>query len=178
MSDALDKRFDLDRLVGQRANVSGELTASRLRRVLELHELNTRDLTAELHLDGHAEGKIRVTGRIQGAVEVVCQRCLEPFEWVVDNKVALMVMDADQLSIEIPEGFEAFVPEQQSFTGIDIVEEELLLVLPMSPTHQDESMCGNLIEKINESRSSNDEAEDASEQSTRPFEILKQLKKH
>ena len=177
MSDALDRRFDLDRLVGQRVAVAGEVTADRLHRVLDMHELIPRGLKAQLSLEGHGDGSVRVTGRIHGAVELVCQRCLEPFEMTVDSEVALIILDADQLSIEVPDGFEAFIPESDSFTGIDIVEEELLLALPMSPTHEDELMCGALVEKLNESRSSIDDDEGASEQSTRPFEILKQLKK-
>ena len=178
MSDALDRRFDLDRLSGRTARLSGQVSTENFSRVLELHQLDPQGLYAELELDGHSEGKVSVTGHIRGVVTLVCQRCLEPFDMAIDNEVALMVLDESQMSIELPTGFEAFIPEHDSFTGIDIVEEELLLVLPMSPVHKDEAQCGPLIGKLRESRSSNDDAKDTSERSTRPFEILKQLKKH
>ncbi|MEM7282565.1 MAG: hypothetical protein AAF438_13155, partial [Pseudomonadota bacterium] len=70
MSDALDRRFDLDRISGQTARVSGPVTSENLSRVLELHELEPKGLHAELELDGHSAGKVSVTGHIHGVVRL------------------------------------------------------------------------------------------------------------
>ena len=173
MSDALLKRFDLDRL--DTVRVEGHVPVAGLARLREMHQIDGGQLFARLEFDANGEGRILITGQIQGSLNLTCQRCLESFAFDLDRGLALAVVDEETPSVELPAGFEPYLPEKNSVTGLEVVEEELMLNLPMSPSHKDESDCGELLKIIK--TSSLDDAGDVAEGFVRPFEVLKELKK-
>ena len=62
-----------------------------------------------------------------------CQRCLQPCEIVVDESALVAIVRAE--TDDVPGGYEPFVgmPEQLSLAAL--VEEQVLLALPLVPVH-------------------------------------------
>jgi uncharacterized protein len=89
---------------------------------------------------GSFEGRTTVDVRVDGVAMLPCQRCLAPCEADVDERAQVMVVrDEDET---VPGGYEPFVgvPEHLSLTAL--VEEQVLLALPLVPTHAvDDERC-------------------------------------
>jgi len=74
---------------------------------------------------------------------LVCQRCLTAVPFCVDSQFRLRIVSADDRRAlqRITPGFEPFVAaEGEAMSLSDVVEDELLLALPMAPMHA-EGMC-------------------------------------
>lgn len=86
------------------------------------------------------QGRIVADVELVAALEVRCQRCLEPMQLPVESqsRVALVGSDADAAAVP-PELETALAPEGRMRLA-DLVEEELLLALPAAPRHP-EGLC-------------------------------------
>lgn len=104
-----------------------------------------------------------------GAAQLKCQRCLEVLEIPIDSttRVGLVASEADVGSV--PEDLEPMLaPDGRTSIG-EIVEEELLLALPIVPLHEQECAVAPSAPLMT----------DAPEEQTtqRPFEQLGELLK-
>lgn len=121
--------------------------------------------------DGEARGKVSFSreGRIAVAevavsadLTLLCQRCLAPLKWPVNavGRAALVASTAE--GDRAPETLETVLAPEHRISARDLVEEELLLALPLVPRHQDDRCAGE--------RAGADEA-------NRPFAQLSELLK-
>lgn len=87
--------------------------------------------------DGRGRPSLRV--KAQGALQLRCQRCLEPLAFDADTE-SLLVLAATQAEIDAePEQVEG--PDRvlggREMRIRDLVEDELILALPYAPRHED-----------------------------------------
>jgi uncharacterized protein len=77
---------------------------------------------------------------VRGPVQLECQRCLTPFEYMIDSSTVLMLGKDDAEADEIEE-----IIDDESIDVIvgshtcdirDLIEDEALLALPQSPKHE------------------------------------------
>lgn len=118
------------------------------------------DLRGALDREGKPVLDISVTGILQ----LRCQRCLEQMQWQIDiAKQLLLVEDAATLTdpAEEDETVDSLLAGQVGHVD-DLVEEEILLSLPISPRHPS-GTCGSATEGDNARTGS-------------PFAVLAQLK--
>ncbi len=78
-------------------------------------------------------GGIAISGTIHAELEALCQRCLEPFRLQLTVPVRLIV-PPDEIDAEAPAGWEFSAPDMRP-SLIELIEEELLLALPLVPRH-------------------------------------------
>lgn len=176
MSDGLKKHFDLDRIAGKTIEIQGEVQPSELTRLRGFLPVAGDPLTVALTLQAGATGRTKVAGRIHGQLQLECQRCLEPMPLTVDRQISLLVTPDDIDQETLPDGYEVFLAQDNRVSGLELVEEELILALPLAPSHNNEQDCGPLLEKIRDSESSATETADEERDAVRPFEVLKALK--
>jgi len=101
--------------------------------------LHSPDGDGEIQVDLQAgvdeQGVRFVRGRIRGVLTVTCQRCLEAMALTVDSRVALgLVMSHSETDL-LPEPYEGLVLDRRSIPLMRIVEDELLLALPIVAMH-------------------------------------------
>lgn len=88
-----------------------------------------------------AETKHRVvTGRFDGHVVMQCQRCLESVELHLGGEVSLAMVWSEDDARALPSEYEPWVVAQEQADLYEIIEEELLLALPLVPTHDYDCM--------------------------------------
>lgn len=81
------------------------------------------------------EGEPCLRCQVSGALEMICQRCLEPMNYALHiDSVLLLTTDEQSLQDDDPEAPDRILA-QQDLPVADLVEEEILLVLPMAPHH-------------------------------------------
>ena len=73
-----------------------------------------------------------MSGRAQGVLPLVCQRCLENFEWRLDTRFESLVVGHER---EESKGLNAVVCSGGRFVLEPVIEDELLLALPNAPVH-------------------------------------------
>ncbi len=86
-------------------------------------------------------------GRISASIDAVCQRCLEPFELSLNAqlKLLLQIPDGDATAFE---EYEIWETADDTVRPLDIVDEALIMAMPLSPSHDDAGMCGPLAKKM------------------------------
>lgn len=83
-----------------------------------------------------------VQGHIRASVDVECQRCLEPFEEILDLEFRWIPVQSDYEADKIGDEEAVIVLEEED--PIELLyhlEDELLLALPIIPYHSDNEPC-------------------------------------
>jgi uncharacterized protein len=110
-----------------------------------LHDvLVPRDGTLHYRLRGANEnGRLRLHLSVHGTLQLRCQRCLEPFKFELDvDSSFLVVPDESTISIleenlELGDDEDCLVAETE-MRVMDLIEDEILLALPLAPKHPSE----------------------------------------
>ena len=88
--------------------------------------------SAQFFRDEERRYAVEVT--ISASVTLVCQRCLDEFEWQVDSQALLAVVWNDEQVAKLPKRYEPVITgSEMDFWGV--LEDELLLALPTYPQH-------------------------------------------
>jgi uncharacterized protein len=119
----------------------GRLPLSRFRRLAQ--SLSAADGEAEVVLEFGADeqGRPQVTGTVKAELELPCQRCLEPMTLPVVAEIRLALASSEAEEEQLAPGFEALPVGDGSVSVADIVEDELILALPLVPMHA-QTQCG------------------------------------
>lgn len=73
--------------------------------------------------------------QVSGVLQMICQRCLEPMDYALHvDSALLLTTDPQQLQDDDPDAPDRILA-QQDLPVAALVEEEILLVLPMAPLH-------------------------------------------
>lgn len=81
-------------------------------------------------------------GRVAGRLEVTCQRCLGLVVLPVDVEFSLGLVKTESEGDRLPDGYEPLIVEPGSMSIAAIVEDELILALPIIARHSDPEACG------------------------------------
>lgn len=171
---ALPTLVDPRKLANQGIVLEGHFEAKHLPRLALSVESIESPLSALLTF-GLDEAKAKVVGGTLGvAVKVVCQRCLDPV--IVDvNAVfsAQVIWSEDQIST-VSGDREPWIVGEKMVDLSEMLEEEVLLALPLVNYHEEGCCTGDtfVTEKDSGADTKNDEVV-----ADNPFNILKQLKK-
>lgn len=135
MSDSLPKFIDPLSLADKNAHLAGTIPLNSLSR---LHELLVNEAgKVSVSLFFSKEGKTaKIRGHISAILAVKCQRCLERIEWPIESEIKLGVVSSlDQVN-KLPESLEPLLlPEENKILLTDIIEDEILILLPDIPKH-------------------------------------------
>ncbi len=76
-----------------------------------------------------------VKGVVEAELQLQCQCCLEPIDWVVSSRLSLGVVRSVEEANLLPDIYEPLLLEENDIPLADIVEAELLLAIPTIPQH-------------------------------------------
>jgi uncharacterized protein len=176
MSPGPADQVNAKELAARAAVVERNLELPQLDRVRDAGGLPGTRVAAQLRF-GSFERWTTVDVRVEGVAMVPCQRCLQPCTAEVDESARVIVVrDEDE---QVPGGYEPFVgaPEHLSLTAL--VEEQVLLALPLVPMHQaGDAQCrasGAEVEPLASSSAYGPAAKAAAEERQTPFANLREL---
>jgi len=104
------------------------------------NSLSSADSSVEIALDfGLGERGFRIMDlSIRGSLQLVCQRCLGTVDWPLTiNSVVALVRTEAQIE-RLPDHYEPLLVEPQPMQLMAIVEDEILLALPVVAFHPEE----------------------------------------
>ncbi len=145
----LRQRVDPVRLAGENVRLEGNLPVASLPRLMRLVADNGRqeNLRAILEFWRDANNIVVVDGRVSGSLQLQCQRCLEDFEMTLDQRFKLALLGGRQVDA-LPDEYELLEPVPEDIVPAELIEDELLLAVPMVARHENISECGPLAERI------------------------------
>jgi uncharacterized protein len=167
MSSRLPETLDFLKQAERRVSLEGLWPLAELNRFCDTLNDTSGELAANLFF-GSSAGFYCLQGTVRASVEVICQRCAEPMQQELLGHFKLGLVTSDEKIGLLPPDMEPYLVEGEEQSIIDVLEDELLLLLPMVMTHQSE--CSEFLQKQNEQRRT-DEVNDS------PFAALKDLKK-
>jgi uncharacterized protein len=167
MSHAPVDRVNAVELAGRAATLERRLGLAQLPRLAEAEALEGTQLTAQLEF-GTFEGRTTVTVRVDGEVFLACQRCLKPCACAVDESATLVVVASDE--DDVPGGYEPLLGDPERLSVVDVIEEQVLLGLPLVPLHETAAECGAVAAAL-----AAVEDEPAVDETQRPFANLREL---
>ena len=104
---------------------------------------------------------VTLEGEVAATVDAVCQRCLEPFRLALSVALRVLPVTTGHSAMG-GEGFDVWELDDATLRPADIVEEALIMAMPLSAMHDTADTC----------REFDATASDTS-QTTRPFATLK-----
>jgi uncharacterized protein len=119
-------------------HISGDLPLKDLPRLAELSsDVSAGQVHIELQFSQDENQRCWMQGEVSGQLEVICQRCLEPMTQKLDSQInALLVRQAGEVSGNDQEsGTEETVIYTGNSTIAKLIEDDLLLAMPMFPKH-------------------------------------------
>lgn len=146
--------------------LSGQTATAELARLVpELADLESMlhwSFTGGQHDNGHAQ----LVMEVRGEVRVICQRCLKPLAIPLDSKSSLVLarneVQADEIEAGLDDDSVDVIVGSRAMDIRMLVEDEVLLALPLSPRHE---TCPDT-----------DKSVEAKSRADSPFSILKELK--
>jgi len=140
MSPPWSKPLDIDRLADGEADIDFAVPLA------ELPRLRSQLASVE----GMVRGRVHFTREsgfvvadlsMSGAATLACQRCLQAMAEPVSSAVRLALITTEADAGRVPEHLEPVLAAGGRVTIGELVEEELLLALPIVPLHAEASDC-------------------------------------
>ena len=138
MKDRLPEHIEPLRLARSHRLLSGQLPLRRMRRLAESIEDETGDIDVELEFDVDMNGIAILEGHITCSIQLRCQRCMQQMTWPIDVVFRLGLVESEAEIDALGEQYEPLLLEDDLVSIADIVEDELLLALPIVPRHEED----------------------------------------
>lgn len=171
MCKRLPERINVERLAKEHTRLAGTIPPTAMPRLQEAVIAVASDATVELAFANSLDGYPAISGEVAVPVELTCQRCLCSMDWPLASQLALALTHNDDAANTLPSRYEPLLWPDGVGSLSELVEEELLLALPVVAKHADPAHCGRRVahamqHNVIEEQVRNDN----------PFAVLNQLK--
>lgn len=135
MSGRLPETVQWDRLTEGGEILRGSMPLRGMTRLAGclLDDQGDVDVELECGVDGQKVRYLR--GNLRTTLTLVCQRCLEPLSYPLDIDICLGLLLSEDGMEGLPEVYDPYVLDHRTAELRTIVEDELMLALPLIPMH-------------------------------------------
>jgi len=175
LSDMLSELLNFVRQVELRRTIEGVYPISKLTRLGETLASDEGDVSVKIEF-GDCFGYACLRGTVSAKLVTDCQRCLEPVETIVSGNFKFALVHDEEEFDQLPEELEPYLIEGEEQSLIDLIEDELLLSLPMVTVH--EEACSDFMATKNQAIKAAMQVErEAEKEASNPFAVLKDMQK-
>lgn len=150
MSATLHKWYSrpaLDALADRQAALSDEIELRRFARFCDLLYDDGGVASVSLKFIERHAGWLGVELEYQAEVQLVCQRCLAPFAHALQARLGIGLVDTESMQRRLPEAYEPIVLEEGRLMPAKLIEDELIIALPLVARHGDSSECRAAVDR-------------------------------
>jgi uncharacterized protein len=135
MSGRLPETVQWDRLTEGGETLCGTIALKGMTRLAACLLDGAGDVDVELEFGIDAQ-KIRyLRGNLHTTLPLVCQRCLQPLLYPLDVVMSLGLLLAEDEAERLPGIYDPYVLDHRTVALKTIIEDELMLALPLVPMH-------------------------------------------
>ena len=146
MHAILPKVIDYSKFVARGELVSGMLERNAFTRNEGIFSL-VSDVSVKLSFHQNENGAVTLNSDVSAVVSADCQRCLELLEFEIKKSSEFSVCENDDKNTEnlpLNDDRDIFYANNGKLDVLGLVEDELLLAVPMIPKHENISSCGTM----------------------------------
>lgn len=132
---------ELQRFGERGKELSGAIELNRFNRLSEMLESNEGTVEAAFRFRQDPAGWLIIELQYETAVHLVCQRCLGPFEQPLRETVEMALLESASLEQKLPAHYEPLVLEEDRLMPAMLIEDELIISLPIVPRHEHSEQC-------------------------------------
>jgi uncharacterized protein len=133
MKDGIPLRVKASVAVTRGSTWSGAIPIAKLPRLAALLTGPDGELQVGLQAGRDAAGADTLKGAISGELGQVCQTCMKPFAWPLRAPLDLRLVHSEAEEKRLLHDCEPLLVEEDSLPLHSLVEEEVLLALPIAP---------------------------------------------
>ncbi len=173
-SAELPEMVKFARQVELNRTIEGNYPVAKLARLSEALLSDEGHITAKLEFT-NSVGFASLKGKVSAKLMVECQRCLEPVETELSGSFKFALVNSEEESELLPDEFEPYLVKDEEQSIVELIEDELLLCLPMVTIHDED--CSGYMTKQNKKISAEIKAQKkADKEANNPFAALQALK--
>ena len=165
---ALPYQIDPRKLALQGTRLEGSVAVEDLTRLSCAVSRISSPLHASIAFELDESQQHFAKGTASISLEVICQRCLDPVVTDIQAKIALQIIWSEDQIPNVAPDYEPWVVVDKTADLIAVVEDELLLALPIVNYHDIEDCTGDAYQQDHVQ-------EGAQAASDNPFSVLQQL---
>lgn len=171
-SGPIPTRVNHRKLAMEKRKIEGSIPIDQLGRFSELVEASTGEVGVSLSFRKGRKRSNLMVGRAIAEVSLQCQNCMQPVDYRIEaNYRHLLLSDEAQLA-DLDEEEDGIVCDDDMVAVADLIEDELLLALPMVARHESEQ-CSPEDDQLQDYQTEAPEAVDT----YKPFAGLAELTK-
>ena len=182
LNEALPKRIRYPHAGVEEALLEGFLPITRMPRLADAlldNDLDTvsvpESVMVRLQFRQDGPGRVLVVGEAQFEQQWRCQRCLEPVLLHSGCEIEMVLASHKKVIEQLRSDQDSLLTDGDLVDTADIIEDQLLLALPMSPKHEDCDPAFEIPEPIEVILDASQADGEVEEGRQRPFAGLKRL---
>lgn len=129
---------DLMALAERGAVLEGSIDLVRFARLRELLHSSEGSARARMAFRLSHDDVLLVELECEAALELICQHCLDPMRHEVRERVGFAVAETEDSLAVVPQGMESIALNGERFRPATVIEDELIVSLPLVPRHGDD----------------------------------------
>ncbi len=160
------------KLARQGRLLQGSIELTRMERLAQALTETNGSVSVSLQFGIDEQGIHCATGHLNAEVQMTCQRCMKPMSVPVVTDVALGFVSSYEQGRNLSRDYEPCIVEHEPVNLAEIVEDELILALPIVALHEEQG-CEPVIETLQKAASEIEQ----SDVKPNPFAVLSELKR-
>ncbi len=153
-----------EKAAAARREFAGTVPLKRLERLTGMiADPGEAEIAFELRFAHDDQRQVRVEVRVKGRVPLTCQRSLKVFHHELDSQSVVGIVGSERDAEALPDDYEPLMATEGRIELITLIEEEMLLGLPLVPVDPESNRLGD--------------DKDTGADTYRPFAELADLKK-
>ncbi|MFV2031850.1 MAG: DUF177 domain-containing protein [Gammaproteobacteria bacterium] len=137
MQDKLQRRYQIQKEVSRGSCIQGVIESSALVRLTRKLESEQAKIVVQFEFGASDYDCPILTGHLETSLKLECQRCLKGMELPMKIEFKLLIDAPDELAHE--SSLDTIYSDNGFIDIFEVVEEELILGLPLVATHGDKS---------------------------------------
>ncbi|MBT4492626.1 MAG: hypothetical protein HOC70_05225 [Gammaproteobacteria bacterium] len=143
LTGPLPALIDHRKLANQGRILEGSVPVNHLSRLRDMLAKVDGDVYLKLAFSKGDQQKTHVSGTTYATVELVCQNCLRGYSQELRCELGLDIVEQESELALLEENADSFIADGQEIRIVDLIEDELILAVPMIPRHADGACPGN-----------------------------------
>ena len=131
----LPRQINVLQLAQQGVEFSGQLLLKDMIRLLPSLMDNDGEVIFELTFGVDEEGIRYLKGAVKTELTLLCQRCLQPMAYAIDNELMLGTILSDTQAQNLPSHYDPLLITTDMQELLPIIEDELIVCLPIVANH-------------------------------------------
>lgn len=179
MADTLDYStpvppiLDVRKIFRHGLAIRGCIAVKELKRLAECLTDTAGDIKVALDFGFDEQRRRVITGEVVTNVNVQCQRCLQPVAIELVEPVNLAWVESEEMAKLLPAALDPWISDDDQVRPSEIVEEQLILGLPIAATHNN---CESAMPKTQGVDEQDESGAQAQPSKSNPFAVLASLK--